>query len=61
MHQEVRGMETRSINKGFAWQFASPWYCHNHEKWDEDLDNDEGEQILLQYAKTILHIKDLEE
>jgi len=38
-----RGMEIRSINRGFAWQSTSPQYHHNHEEWDEDLDNDEVE------------------
>jgi len=36
-------------------------YCHNHEEWDQDLDNDEVEHVLPQYAKTILQTKDLEE
>ncbi len=36
-------------------------YHHNHEEWGEDLDNDKVEQVLLQYAKTILQTKDLEE
>jgi len=41
MHQKVRGMETRSMNKGSIWQSISPQYHHNHEEWNEDLDNDE--------------------
>ncbi len=51
----------RSINKSFAWQFASFQYCQNHEEWDEDLDNNEIEQVLSQYVKTILQNEDLEE
>ncbi len=54
-------METRSIHRGSVWQFVSPQYRHNHEEWDEDLDNDEVEQMLAQYAETILQIEDLEE
>jgi hypothetical protein len=44
MHQKIQGgMETRSINRGFIWQSTSPQYRHNHEEWDEDLDNNEVE------------------
>jgi hypothetical protein len=36
-------METKSIDRGSAWQFVSHCYEHNHEEWDEDLDNAEVE------------------
>ncbi len=51
----------RSIDRGFAWQFVSPQYYHNHEKWDEDLDNNEVEQVLSLYVKIVLQTKDLKE
>jgi hypothetical protein len=51
----------KSIDRSFAWEFVSPQYCHNHEEWDEDLDNNEIEQVLLQYVKIVLQIEDLEE
>ncbi len=44
-----------------AWQSTSPSYRHNHEKWDEDLDNNEVEHVLLKYVETILQTKDMEE
>jgi hypothetical protein len=47
-------METRSIDRDFAWLFISFQYQQNHEKWDEDLDNNEVEHVLPQYAKIIL-------
>ncbi len=44
LHQEIqRGMEIRSIDRGSIWQSTSPQYHHNHEEWDEDLDNNEVE------------------
>ncbi len=62
MYQEAQGgMETRSIDRDFAWLFISFQYQQNHEKWDEDLDNNEVEHVLPQYAKIILQTKDLEE
>jgi hypothetical protein len=30
-------METRSIDKGFTWQYASFQYRHNYEEWDENM------------------------
>jgi hypothetical protein len=46
-YQEVhRGMETRSIDRGSTWPSISLQYQHNHEEWDEDLDNDEIEHVL---------------
>jgi hypothetical protein len=47
-------METRSIDRGSTWWSISLQYQHNHEKWDEDLDNDEVEQMLPQYVDAIL-------
>jgi hypothetical protein len=47
-------MEIRSTNKGSIWQFVSPQYRQNHEEWDEDLDNNEVEHVLPQYAKIVL-------
>lgn len=47
MYQEVQGgMEIRSTNRGSTWRYVLTQYRHNHEEWDEDLDNDEVEQIL---------------
>jgi hypothetical protein len=47
MLQEVQGgMEIRSTNRGSAWQYASFEYHHNHEEWDENLENDEIEHVL---------------
>ncbi len=54
-------MDIRSIDKNFDWQSTSPQFHHNHKEWDEDLDNDEIEQLLPQYAKIVQRIKDLEE
>jgi len=54
-------METRSTNKGSTWPFISLHYQHNHEKWDENLNNDEVEQVLPQYPKTIFQIENLDE
>jgi hypothetical protein len=46
-------LEIRSIDRGFAWQFASPQYCQPHDEWEEDLDNYEVEHVTPQYAETV--------
>ncbi len=46
MYQEVHGgMEMRSTNISPTLIFISLQY--HHEEWDEDIDNDELEQMLL--------------
>jgi hypothetical protein len=47
-------METRSINKSSTWWSISLQQWHNHEEWDEDLDNNEVEQMLPQYVEIVL-------
>jgi hypothetical protein len=54
-------METRSTNKGSTWPSISLQYQHNHEEWDENLNNDEVEQVLPQYPKIIFQIENLDE
>ncbi len=53
-------MEIRSIDKAFAWPFVPPQYQHNHEEWDEDLNNDEVEHVLPQHAKIVFQIENME-
>ncbi len=44
VHEEIQeGLEIRSIDRSFAWQFASPQYHQPHEEWAKDLNNDEVE------------------
>ncbi len=50
-------MEIRSIDKGSTWPFVSPWYQHNHEEWDEDLNNDDVEHCYHNMLKMYSRLK----
>ncbi len=54
-------MEIRSINRGFAWQFASPQYCQPHDEWEKDMDNDEVEHAIPQHVELVFQTQYLKE